>query len=353
MSIPKRKKKNHKEKTLLIADKTGRSGNPTSNSSDRAAIHHHHHKKTKQDQGAGDRHNGNNNNDKDDMSKLAPALKELINAPFSRPGPAKAPAKIRDVYLRIANEASQKNVGNRPWLALSAAASFTLNSPESLAQLFHTATSSSAPKPEPPVAAAELIREVGLKCISFNGIPRSINCLGAFRAALPADVVSQLETAPTRGVSPANIAAVSERGLRLWKSVYDPFDAKLVARLADSHPDLPVHILSSHYGPLLSDPDPAQRGGLARVGRVLTSVVAIACLRAQTGVGPQVLSHVFGLRKAVEQGIHRREAEEGGDDVASVEWLASDEGSEWILRSVDGIAEAIGSNFAAGRESKL
>lgn len=121
MSIPKRKKKNHKEKTLLIADKTGRSGNPTSNSSDRAAIHHHHHhhKKTKQDQGAGDRHNDNNNNAKDDMSKLAPALKELINAPFSRPGPAKAPAKIRDVYLRIANEASQKNVGNRPWLALS------------------------------------------------------------------------------------------------------------------------------------------------------------------------------------------------------------------------------------------
>ena len=117
MSIPKRKKKNHKEKTLLIADKTGRSGNPTSNSSDRAAIHHH--KKTKQDQGAGDRHNDSNNNDKDDMSKLAPALKELINAPFSRPGPAKAPAKIRDVYLRIANEASQKNVGNRPWLALS------------------------------------------------------------------------------------------------------------------------------------------------------------------------------------------------------------------------------------------
>ena len=117
MSIPKTKKKNHKEKTLLIADKTGRSGNPTSNSSDRAAIHHH--KYTKQDQGAGDRHSDNNNNAKDDMSKLAPALKELINAPFSRPGPAKAPAKIRDVYLRIANEASQKNVGNRPWLALS------------------------------------------------------------------------------------------------------------------------------------------------------------------------------------------------------------------------------------------
>ena len=53
------------------------------------------------------------------MSKLSPALKELINAPFSRPGPAKAPARIRDVFTRIAGEAAQKNVGNRPWVALS------------------------------------------------------------------------------------------------------------------------------------------------------------------------------------------------------------------------------------------
>ena len=209
------------------------------------------------------------------------------------------------------------------------------------------------PRPEPPVRAAELIRDVGLKCISFNGIPRSINCLGAFRASLPSDIVSQLSTVPTRQITAANIDEADARGLALWRSVYDPFDAKLVDRLAESHPDLPVHILGSHYGPLLSDPE-GDRRGLARTGRVLTSIVAIACLRAQTGVGPQVLSHVFGLRKAVEQGVHVAEVEEAGDDIKGVEWLASDEGSEWILRSVDGIAEAIGSNFApGGRESKL
>lgn len=135
--------------------------------------------------------------------------------------------------------------------------------------------------------------------------------------------------------------------------MYEPFDRKLIEKLARSHPDLPVHILGSHYGPLLSDPLGAgaadnSRGGLAgRVGRVLTSVVAASCLRAQTGVGPQVLSHVFGLRKAVEQGAHAREAE-GEEERRGWEWLAGDEGCEWILKSVDGIVEAFGGgNFAA------
>lgn len=197
-----------------------------------------------------------------------------------------------------------------------------------------------------PVAAAEFIREVGLKCISFNGIPRSINCLGAFRNSLPDQVQSRLETRPSRTLTPENLPRRNSGGMALWSSVYEPFDAKLIAKLARSHPDLPVHILGSHYAPLLADPEGVDRGGLPGVGRVLTSIVAIACLRAQTGVGPQVLSHVFGLRKAVEQGVHLREAESDGER-AGMEWLAGDEGSEWILRSVDGIVEAIGANFAA------
>lgn len=53
------------------------------------------------------------------MSKLSPALKELINAPFSRPGPAKAPIGIAKIYERIASEAHSKNLGPRPWLAIS------------------------------------------------------------------------------------------------------------------------------------------------------------------------------------------------------------------------------------------
>lgn len=196
--------------------------------------------------------------------------------------------------------------------------------------------------------AAELIREVGLKCISFNGIPRSINCLGAFRAGLPRDVQAGLETRASRHITADNLARRSRTGLALWTSVYDPFETKLVAKLAESHPDLPVHILGSHYAPLLSNPEGegVDRGGLADVGRVLTSLVAIATLRAQTGVGPQVLSHVFGLRKAVEQGFHEREAE-SEEERKGLEWLAGEEGSRWVLNSVDEIVEKVGNNFAS------
>ncbi|KAK0725272.1 hypothetical protein B0H67DRAFT_481798 [Lasiosphaeris hirsuta] len=291
------------------------------------------------------------------MSKLAPSLKGLINAPFARPGQAPAPRQIRDIYQRIAQEAKDRNYGEKPWLTLSAAATFTLNSPASLTILHQFASGSAAPSPTSPVAAAELIREVGLKCISFNGIPRTINCLGAFRADLVAASppwLAELETRPSRTVTPDNIAALSARGRALWKSVYTPFDVKLEAKLAESHPDLPVHILGSHYGPLLSDPDAEAKRGLASVGRNLTSVMAISCLRAQTGVGPQVLSHVFGLRKGVEQGTHRDEFRGQDEEAEAIERLASDEGCEWILKSVDSISEAIGASFAqGGRESKL
>lgn len=48
------------------------------------------------------------------------------------------------------------------------------------------------------------------------------------------------------------------------------------------HPPVPVQIIDYNYGPLLSDPDP-EDGATYPVDRVLTSVVAVACLRAQQG----------------------------------------------------------------------
>lgn len=280
------------------------------------------------------------------MSKLAPGLKALINAPFARGGPASAPSQIRAVYASIAKDAAQRNLGLKPWVTISAATTFTLNSPDSLAVLQTVAAGSDA------VESAELIREVGLKCISFNGIPRSINCLNAFYASLPAEVADKLETKPTRAPTTDKLAAMTARGRGMWDSVYKPFENKLYDKLATSHPDLPVHILNSHYAGLLSNPE--ERGGLAVLGRIMTSVLAISCLRAQTGVGPQVLSHVFGLRKGIEDGTYKMDNMTPEEEEAA-RWLASDEGSEWILNSVDKISEAIGSNFAAPtkRENKL
>ncbi|CAK7240411.1 MAG: hypothetical protein STHCBS139747_001850 [Sporothrix thermara] len=294
------------------------------------------------------------------MAKLSASLKMLINAPFARPGPTAAPPRIADVYRSIAHEAAKHNVGSQPWLAFSAAATITLNSPDALAVLYRVATDSTTPPPPPalaPVATAELIREVGLKCIGFNGIPRTINVLGSFRAnGIPPDVAAQLSTTPTRVPTAETLPETTARGLGLWRSVYAGVDVKLLDKLAESHPDLPVHILNSHYGPLFTDPPNHAAGGLANVGRALTSLVGIACLRAQTGVGPQVVSHVFGLRKAIVDGTWlpggANATDADRDSVRGVDWLATNEGSEWLLQSIDQIVAALGgANFAGGSSS--
>lgn len=230
----------------------------------------------------------------------------------------------------------------------------TMNSPESLLKLYDTANSSSVEKLDSnhSVSTAELMREVGLKCIGFNGVPRTINCLNAFRDGLPSSVQDALaKRPPRRKLGSSNIDTTLSRGQWLWNSIYHPFTDKLTAKLGSSHPDLPVHIIESEYGALFSDPaehddDPA------KIGRVLTSVVAVACLRAQTGVGPQVISHVFGLRKAFEDGSADKEKEvEGG------KWLASNEGSTWLLECTDQIVDAISgkdsTTFAPGYKAKL
>lgn len=285
------------------------------------------------------------------MSKLPETLKALINAPYAQPNTTPAPRNISSVFRAVADDARAKTLGLPAWLTISTAATMTMNSPESLLALHSVATASSSQ--EQKVYAAELMREVGLKSISFNGIPRTINCLGAFYAGLPPEISSRLSKIPTRRLTNSNLQSTLQRGTALWKSLYLPFDEKLVAKLAQSHPDLPVHILEAHYGENLSNPPHQPQFDTPdkqAVGRVLTSLVAISCLRAQTGVGPQVLSHVFGLRKAFDDGTAE-------DDIEGGKWLASDQGSAWILETVDKIVAAIGektgTSFAPGLRAKL
>ncbi|KAI8959916.1 mitochondrial protein [Daldinia sp. FL1419] len=287
------------------------------------------------------------------MSKLSEAVKALINAGHARPGYTPSSARVQTVLTKFASDAAEKKVGLPAWITLSTAVSATLNCPEAMTQIFHLANSSATTSEQrTPVQNAELIREVGLKCISFNGIPRSINTLGAFRNSLPADVASSLSTTPTRELTPSNLELRKRDGLALWDSVYVGFERKLLDKLAQSHPDLPVHILNGHYSNLLSNP----RGvaAPAKVGRVLTSLVAIACLRAQTGVGPQVVSHIFGLRKAYENGDAHAEGEEPVEGGA---WLATEDGNIWILESIDKLVNVIsngeGTTFAPGLRAKL
>jgi hypothetical protein len=313
------------------------------------------------------------------MSKLSTSLKALIHAPHARPGPVRTSKRIAAVYAAIARDATARGVGVPAWLTISTAATMTLNSPDSLLELYRIATNTNTTTTittvgvSDSVSTAELMREVGLKCISFNGIPRTINCLAAFHAGLPRHVSSKLSTVPTRHLSEPTLQARLRRGAQLWTSIYRPLDAKLTAKLAQSHPDLPVHILESHYALLLANPPPGSGSGSGsmsasasavepsqRVGRVLTSLTAIACLRAQTGVAPQVVSHVFGLRKAFEDGSADAGAGTGtgGEQqqqqqqvvIDGGEWLASDEGGVWILEAVDRIVAALGEGDEDGAE---
>ncbi|KAI0399357.1 hypothetical protein F4802DRAFT_50715 [Xylaria palmicola] len=301
------------------------------------------------------------------MSKLSAPVKALINASHARPGYTRANDQVKPALERLASDAASRNVGLPAWITVSTAVSATMNCPEAMTHVFDLANArSGGPRSgRTPAQNAELIREVGLKCISFNGIPRSINTLGAFVASLPADVAAELaETPSTRRVVavPADVEARLRDGLALWDSVYRGFERKLLDKLARSHPDLPVHIIGSHYAGLLSNPrgQAAARGRGEPVGRVLTSLVALACLRAQTGVGPQVTSHVFGLRKAYEPGHEREPGGAGAEGELPVEggaWLAGDEGNLWLLESIDRLVHAIGggegTTFAPGMRPKL
>ena len=98
---------------------------------------------------------------------------------------------------------------------------------------------------------------------------------------------------------------------------------------------------------MFSDPPTPKDPKRPDIGRVLTSVIAVACLRAQSGVGPQVVSHVFGLRKAFDDGSAEPE-----EEIPGGKWLASNEGSLWLLEQVDSIVHALGggqgTTFAPG-----
>ena len=87
------------------------------------------------------------------------------------------------------------------------------------------------------------------------------------------------------------------------------------------------------YGSVLSPlPGAANEDQQGNLSRALGSVVGIACLRTEGRVGPQLTSHVFGLLKA-------RAAQ---DNLSEEDrWLASDEGTEWVIRTVDTLLDVV------------
>jgi hypothetical protein len=98
--------------------------------------------------------------------------------------------------------------------------------------------------------------------------------------------------------------------------------------LTDRPPFLAFIIQS--YGSVLS-PLPGGADEQGNLSRALGSVVGIACLRTEGRVGPQLTSHVFGLLKA-------RAAQNLSEEDR---WLASDEGAEWVIRTIDTLLDVV------------
>ena len=101
-------------------------------------------------------------------SKLTPSIK----LPAGRAaGPLGAPkeSKLFQTFQTISDDAKAKGLGWGEWLSFTTATLVTLNSPNSLQALHRFATS--AITIEQKVERACLMREVGLKCIGFIGIP--------------------------------------------------------------------------------------------------------------------------------------------------------------------------------------
>lgn len=91
------------------------------------------------------------------------------------------------------------------------------------------------------------------------------------------------------------------------------------------------------YGAVLS-PLPGGDAEQGNLSRALGSVVGTACLRAEGGAGPQLTSHVFGLLKARNvPGLSEEDY-----------WLATDEGTEWVVRTVDKLLDVVKPELGEG-----
>lgn len=170
---------------------------------------------------------------------------------------------------------------------------------------------------------------------------QTINSLTALHSHLPDSLASALPTTATRTAFsdssdlPATASLLSH-GRSLWDDIYGRHSEKLLNKLALAHPDMSGYILAHHYGALLNSPLKQEDS----VGRQLTSLVAVACLRAQGGVGAQLSSHIYGLRSADPAWRNVDESSQAAEKGQA--WLSTNEGAEWVLRQVDRLVEVFG-----------
>lgn len=126
----------------------------------------------------------------------------------------------------------------------------------------------------------------------------------------------------------------SSRSLLISLSLYTAF---IIQSYGSVLSPLPGELKGFSDASSLDDPD---QGNLSRA---LGSVVGIATLRAEGRVVPQLTSHVFGLLRA--RYVEKQSEED--------KWLSSDEGTEWVIRTVDEILDVVSSDAQAQVTVKL
>ncbi|KAK7061593.1 hypothetical protein R3P38DRAFT_2830344 [Favolaschia claudopus] len=288
------------------------------------------------------------------VKHLPAAIKHLLTLRNPATLPAPPASKLHAVLTSSYRSAKDRNA-ETAWLVLTACTLTTANRPSTMAQLYRFVrkpdNAAAGDADSRSIAAsgslaeavnrAALIREAVLKSVIFIGVPRVILSFAAFNEALDPDVRTALRSQSRRDATSENIASTVERGKALWRSIYTPHAEKLHDKLGSYHPDFISFIIQS-YGAVLS-PMPGETKSFAdasgaadpdqgNISRVMGSVVGTACLRAEGRVGPQLTSHVFGLLKArVIEGQSEEDT-----------WLASDEGTEWVIRTVDDIVDVVG-----------
>ncbi|KAI9510413.1 hypothetical protein F5148DRAFT_1335873 [Russula earlei] len=250
---------------------------------------------------------------------IPPTIKHLLTLrnPDAFAGPPIS--RLNGFFNKASADASLRGAP-KAWLVLTTCTLLTTNIPSSVGHLYRFVTRRGSGRDvHIAVDKAALMREAALKSAIFVGVPRD---------ALEDDVKAELRTDSRRTANLENVDAILARGTALWNSIYEPHAIKLHDKLASYHPDLISFIIQCYGSVLAPLPGADEQGNLSRA---LGSVVGVACLRAEGRVGPQLTSHVFGLLKArTTEGLSEEDR-----------WLASEEGAEWVIRSVDKLLDVV------------
>ncbi|KAI0650015.1 hypothetical protein C8Q79DRAFT_941937 [Trametes meyenii] len=275
------------------------------------------------------------------VKHLPPAVKQLLALRTPQPRPTPSLPKLTAVLSSTFRDAKAKKA-ERGWLTLATCTLLTANAPPTIGHLYRFATRDTLEDAATRRGLAEaldkaaVMRESALKSCIFVGVPRTILSLASLLETIEDDVRDGLRKTSIRTVNTENVNEIVARGEALWSSIYEPHAVKLRNKLGSYHPDF-IEFIIQAYGTVLS-PLPGGDAVQGNISRALGSIVGTACLRAEGGVGPQLTSHVFGLLKARD--VPGMSAEDY--------WLSTDEGTEWVVRTVDAILDVVKPELALG-----